>query len=111
MNRRYLLQTLALPLCSFAVAVRAAEVTVIGTWVDDVGSPKFMDAQLTIEREGDRYFVVRRNGDGSGSRMRLERDGNTYIKVGDKFGAMYKVTAQGLEIHDRRGLIRAAKRK
>lgn len=87
----------------------ASEIVKVGEWYDDLGSPNYFDAMLTIESEDGRFFIVRRMGDGSGSRWRLDRKGESYYKVGDKFGAMYKITAKGLEIHDSRGLIRIAK--
>lgn len=84
---------------------------IVGVWYEDIGSSAYGDATLTIEKEGGKYFVSRRNGDGSGSRYRVERKGAEYIKVGDRFGAKYVVTAKGLEIHDKAGYIRTAKPK
>lgn len=84
---------------------------VVGVWYDDIGSPTYGDATLTIEKDGDRYFISRRNGDGSGSRYRVERKGAEYTRVGDQFGAKYVVTAKGIEIHDKAGYIRTAKPK
>jgi hypothetical protein len=86
-------------------------VAVVGKWYDDLGSPKFLDSTLTIEEENGRYFFNRRNGDGSGGRFKLEKAGNAYTKVGDKFGAKYLVMPEGLELHDRAGYIRTAKPK
>lgn len=108
MNRRTAFGGIAL-LAIFASAASAAGIVKIGEWYDDIGSPTLLDATLTIESEGDRFFIVRRMGDGSGSRWRLEKKGESYFKAGDKFGGMYRVTSKGLEIHDRHGLIRIAK--
>ncbi|WP_130414321.1 hypothetical protein [Fluviicoccus keumensis] len=83
----------------------------VGIWYDDLGSPQYGDSTLVIEKEGEKYFVLRRNGDGSGSRYRLKRIGSEYSKVGDRFGAKYVITAKGLEIHDKAGYIRTAKPK
>jgi hypothetical protein len=95
----------------FLSAYAQNSITFVGSWYDDLGSPAYGDATLTIEKEGEKYFVSRRNGDGSGSRYRLERKGTEYIKVGDRFGAKYVVTGKGLEIHDKAGYIRTAKPK
>ncbi|SER20923.1 MULTISPECIES: hypothetical protein [Pseudomonas] len=88
----------------------AAEV-IIGKWLDDLGSPNYLDAQFKIVKDDGKYFLERRNGDGSGGRYRLEKekDDEAYIKVGDQFGAVYVVTPEGLEIYDRDGYIRTAK--
>ncbi|GMU48777.1 MAG: hypothetical protein AMXMBFR31_10030 [Candidatus Desulfobacillus denitrificans] len=102
----YLSLALLLPFSALA----AGKVTT-GTWYDDLGSPSYGDATLTIEKEGDRYFLSRRNGDGSGGRYQVERKGTVYTKIGDKFGAKYIVTEKGLEIHDKAGYIRTAKKK
>ena len=97
-------------LLACVASASAAEVKVIGKWYDDLGSPDFADATFTIEQEGESYFLGRRNGDGSGGRYKLTKSGNTYLKVGDKFGAKYVVTDRGLELHDREGYIRTAKK-
>lgn len=108
--RKWLLR-LSLALLLPFNALAAGTATTIGTWYDDLGSPSYGNATLTIEKEGDRYFLSRRNGDGSGGRYRVERKGTVYTKIGDKFGAKYIVTEKGLEIHDKAGYIRTAKKK
>jgi hypothetical protein len=99
------LAAVLLLLSSFAFAA-----TEIGTWYDDLGSPEYGDSTLTIEKDNDKFFIARKNGDGSGSRYRLEKSGNIYAKVGDRFGAKYIITNGGLEIHDKAGYIRTAKK-
>lgn len=101
-----------LALC-VAIAVQAKDpAKVIGSWYDDLGSPKFGDATLVIEQAADsRYFLVRRNGDGSGGRFLLERRGAEFIKVGDRFGAKYVIKGDNLDLHDKQGFIRSAKPK
>jgi hypothetical protein len=89
----------------------AFAVTEVGTWYDDLGSPEYGDSTLIIEGNNGKYFIIRKNGDGSGSRYGLEKKGNVYIKSGDRFGAKYIVTKNGLEIHDEAGYIRTAKTK
>ncbi|NWA28588.1 hypothetical protein HX882_26645 [Pseudomonas gingeri] len=91
----------------WCVVALAAESTV-GKWYDDLGSPAFGNAVFTILNDSGTYYLVRRNGDGSSGRYRLEKTGKTYVKIGDKFGAKYLVTSQGLELHDRQGYIRTA---
>jgi len=103
----------ALALCASFVlcaSVAAADVKIVGKWYDDLGSPDFADATMIIEQEGEQYFLNRRNGDGSGGRYKLKKAGNSYSKIGDKFGAKYVVTNKGLEIHDRGGYIRTARK-
>lgn len=98
--------------CMLALNVAAqGSNAVVGVWYDDLGSPAYGDATLTLEKEGNRYFHSRRNGDGSGSRYRVEQKGTEYAKIGDRFGAKYVFTAKGLEIHDKAGYIRTAKPK
>lgn len=111
MDRRLALRCLIPAVSLLAFAAHPSNVTVLGEWYDDLGSPKFLDAKMRIEREGERYFMVRQSGDGSGIRTRLDRDGDKFFKVGDTFGAMYRITAKGLEIHDRRGYIRTAQKR
>lgn len=82
---------------------------VIGVWYDDLKSPKYGDAVLSIEQEGDRYFLNRKNGDGSVGRHVLEMKQDRYFRVGDRFGANYRITPGGLELHDSQGFIRLAK--
>lgn len=84
--------------------------TEIGTWYDDLGSPSYGDSTLIIENDNNTFFIVRRNGDGSGGRYRLEKSGNAYTVVGNRFGAKYIVTDEGLEIHDKAGYIRTARK-
>ncbi|EME5358421.1 hypothetical protein IPC699_05320 [Pseudomonas aeruginosa] len=81
---------------------------VVGVWYDDLGSKDFMDATMTILVKDDQYYLDRRNGDGSGGRYRT-REGISFIKNGDKFGARYVVTRAGLELHDKQGFIRMAR--
>lgn len=97
-------------ICVWASLAVAAESTV-GRWLDDLGSPEYMDAHFTIVKDSGKYFLERRNGDGSGGRYRLEKQKGkeAYVKVGDKFGAVYVVTPNGLEIFDSAGYIRTAK--
>lgn len=92
-----------------AVAAQAAGTQVIGVWYDSLDSADYADSTLTIESEAGKLYLNRRNGDGSGGRFALTQEGNTYIKVGDNFGARYIVTPAGLEIHDSQGYIRTAK--
>lgn len=86
---------------------------VVGRWLDDLGSPDFLDAQLSIVRDGSKYYLERHNGDGSLGRFRLEKqvDKDRYIKTGDKFGAVYEITPDGLDIYDMQGFIRQAKKQ
>lgn len=95
-------------LLSFSAHAKDA-VTIVGRWYDDVGSPAFLDATFIIESEGRRFFVHRKNGDGSEGRYGVERSKNTYTRIGDKFDAKYIITPKGLELHDRAGYIRTAR--
>ena len=95
----------------FALRVFATDsISIIGTWYDDLGSPSYGDSTLIIEKDMNNYFISRRNGDGSGSRYRVKKLGNQFSKIGDKFGANYVITSKGLEIHDKAGYIRTAKK-
>jgi len=102
--------TAVIGLCLCACFSSAAD-TVIGKWIDDVGSPDFLDAQLTILKDGKKYYLDRRNGDGSSGMFRLEkqRGKNRYTKIEDGFGAEYEVTTEGLNIYDTQGFVRQAK--
>lgn len=93
--------------CMPITALSAAE---LGAWYDDLGSPDYGDSTLILESDSGKFFVIRRNGDGSGSRYRVNKSGNSYLKVGDRFGAKYVITEKGLEIHDKAGYIRTAKK-
>lgn len=81
----------------------------IGSWYDDVGSPRYLNATFTIRVEGGKTWLTRVNGDGSKGEYELAPAGDTYVKVGDKHGAYYVVTPAGLRINDRQGYIRTAK--
>ncbi|WGO98120.1 hypothetical protein QFX18_19115 [Saccharophagus degradans] len=89
--------------------VQANKNGIVGTWYDDLGSPNYLDATFTIMQRGDSYTLYRRNGDGSSGSFYLRRDGNKFIKVGDKFGAYYVVSRSGLDIFDSKGFIRKAR--
>jgi beta-xylosidase len=109
MRKQILFIWLALGLSIGAFAQNRS--TIVGSWYDDLRSPNYADATLILEKDGEKYFINRRNGDGSGSRYRVSKNGNAYTKDGDKFGAKYLVTSKGLEIHDKNGYIRTAKPK
>lgn len=94
----------------FFVPFTVLSATEVGVWYDDLGSPDYGDSTLILESDSGKFFVIRKNGDGSGSRYRVNKSGNSYIKVGDRFGAKYVITEKGLEIHDKAGYIRTAKK-
>ncbi|HBR2027691.1 TPA: hypothetical protein L9M76_005543 [Klebsiella variicola] len=81
---------------------------VTGIWYDDVGSPDYLNATLTIYQEGERFYLKRVNGDGSGGEYLLTRKGQKFIKNNDKFGAFYLIRNNKLEIYDNNGFIRDA---
>lgn len=82
-----------------------------GTWYDDVGSPDYLDAYLTISKASDgRYTLKRVNGDNSLGYFSLEKQGNVFYVNNNKFGSFYVVRKNGLEIHDKRGYIRTARK-
>lgn len=112
MNAMIQKSILILIFCALTSVATAAGSTV-GKWLDDLGSPTYLDAQLTIVKDNGRYFLERLNGDGSGGRYRLEKQKGkeAYIKIGDKFGALYVITPRGLEIFDKQGYIRTAKKQ
>ena len=62
-------------------------------------------------QENEKTFLVRNNGDGSQGTYELTQSGNTYVKVGDKFGAYYVLESDGLHIYELQGYIRTAKKK
>lgn len=106
-RRRILVIPLALML--LATIATASPPKLIGVWYDDLKSPKFGDAVLSIEQEGDQYFLNRKNGDGSAGRHIIEMKQDRYYRVGDRFGANYKITPSGLELYDSQGFIRLAR--
>ncbi|ASI57183.1 hypothetical protein G3W18_24470 [Klebsiella pneumoniae] len=77
-------------------------------WYDDVGSTDYLNATLTIYQEGERFYLKRVNGDGSGGEYQLTRKGQKFIKNNDKFGAFYLIRNNKLEIYDNNGFIRDA---
>lgn len=81
---------------------------VTGVWYDDVGSPDYLNATLTINQEGERFYLKRVSGDGSSGEYPLTRQGQKYIKINDKFGAFYIIKNNKLEIYDNKGFIRDA---
>lgn len=85
--------------------------SVIGEWYDDVGSPDYMDSTLIISKKGQDYFLTRINGDASKGVYELNKKGNKYNKVNDKFGAYYVLDDNGLSIYDKDGYIRTAGKK
>lgn len=84
---------------------------VLGAWYDDLGDPTFTDATFKILKENGAYYLERTNGDGSSGKYILTRDGNSFIKNNDKFGAYYVISGANLKIYDRNGFIRDAKKK
>lgn len=108
--RKFVLSCSFLWVLSLGALAQSSSV-IVGIWYDDLGSPAYGDATLAIERDSEKYFLSRRNGDGSGSRYRVEKNGAAFTKIGDRFGAKFVVTAKGLEIHDKAGYIRTAKPK
>jgi hypothetical protein len=78
--------------------------------IDGADHPRHLDATFTISKEDNSYYLTRKNGDGSSGRYPLSRDGNVFIKINDKFGAYYIVSKSYMEIYDRQGYIRTAKR-
>lgn len=82
-----------------------------GVWYDDVGSPKYLDAQLTISKDpsSGTYSLRRVNGDNSQGYFKLRKSGNKLYVENNKFGSFYIITNKGLEIHDRAGYIRTAR--
>lgn len=81
----------------------------IGRWYDDVGSPDYLDAKISINKKGSKYFYHRTNGDGSQGSFLLIRSGSIYKRADGKFGSVYVVTPKGLEMYDTSGYIRTAR--
>jgi len=80
-----------------------------GSWYDDLGSPTFLDATFNIVNDNGTCKLHRVNGDGSVGDYPLDLVGNKHFKRGDKFGAYYIPTSNGLDIYDKNGFIRTAK--
>lgn len=85
-----------------------SKVVVIGIWYDDLGSPDYLDATLSIYIKNNSYFLGRVNGDKSKGSYRLQLLGDKYVK-NDKFGAYYKIVRGDLHIYDKNGFIRIAR--
>lgn len=96
-----------------AFASTIPQTGMVGSWYDDLGSKSYGDATITITAVSGRYKAVRVSGDGSKSDMTLSRltgQGTDFLVDHDKFGARYVITPVGLELHDKNGYIRTAKK-
>jgi hypothetical protein len=89
-------------------ASAASDKNVVGQWKDDKYS-EALNAEYDIFQADGVYYLHRSNSDGSEGSYPLKKVGNKYIKLGDKFGAYYVVSPEGLKIYDQMGHIRTAK--
>jgi hypothetical protein len=89
------------PLCSDAAPpTRLDQEGTIGIWYDKTGP-----ANLTIKFEGGEYILYRINSDKSKGVYKLRRAGDDF-HTDDRFGHIYRITGNSLNIFDANGYIR-----